>query len=111
VTFDKVIGANDANGRPTLANLPSTPAVASCVAVVDPSNYALPTSGYPIVAVSYLLTNAKGNGLDVTHVRSLLLAPYSASIRSATTLVGPGTGLSWLTNSQINSVPLRCVGA
>jgi ABC-type phosphate transport system substrate-binding protein len=111
VTFDKVIGANDVNGRPTLASLPSAPGVASCIGVVDPSNYATPASGYPIVAVSYLLTNAKGNGLDVTHVRSLLLAPYSSTIRAATTLVGPGTGLSWLTNSQINSVPVRCVGA
>ncbi|GAA0916129.1 hypothetical protein GCM10009552_34310 [Rothia nasimurium] len=110
VTYDKIIGSNNAAGRPQLASLSPAPAVAQCVAVVDPAAYAVPASGYPIVAVSYFLVNAKGNGADLAHVQSLLISPYNTTVRSNVTKIGAGQGLSFLTAPGIDSsFASRCV--
>lgn len=45
----------------------------SCVKVVRPSAYANPSTGYPIIAVTYLLFNSKGNGSAVTTGLRLLV--------------------------------------
>jgi phosphate transport system substrate-binding protein len=108
VQFDRVISGVDGNGRPTLAAL--SPETAGCVALVDPSQYAKPASGYPIVAVSYLVGNSRGNGSATAAVRNLLLAPYNSAVRSATTQIGAGTGLSFLDNSDITATRINaCV--
>ncbi|MBB3227622.1 ABC-type phosphate transport system substrate-binding protein [Luteibacter sp. Sphag1AF] len=108
LSYDKVIAdAVDTNGRPTLQALPLTN---QCIAVVDPSNYATPASGYPILAVSYLLGNSQGNGSQLANVQSLLFAPYNSAIRTATANIGAGTGLSFLTNADITTTKINgCV--
>jgi ABC-type phosphate transport system substrate-binding protein len=109
VTYDQAIGAVDANGRPTLAALPLT---TQCVALVNPSNYAAPTSGYPILAVSYLLGNSAGNGADLSAVRGVLFSPYNSTVRSNTVTIGAGagTGLAFLTNADMTQAKINgCV--
>jgi phosphate transport system substrate-binding protein len=74
----------------------------SCIALVQPSEYAVPgnivpSTSYPIVAISYLLGNAQGNGSDLTNTRNLLEAPYSSTIQSGVTTIGGETGLQFLT--------------
>lgn len=111
ITWDQVISStNAAGGRPQLVALSPAPATSQCVAIVDPANYAVPATGYPIVAVSYFLANAKGNGADQAHIKSLLLAPYNSAIQAATTRIGSGHGLSFLSSSAINQTFVdRCV--
>lgn len=93
----------DANGRPTLVDLPTA---TQCVAVVDPSTYANPATGYPILAVTYLLGNQAGNGTDAAAIRTLLGSPYSnAPNRSSVTKIGRiTTGYAWLSDSVANTV-------
>ena len=53
-----------------------------------------------------------GNGADTTNIRNLLLAPYNSTIRSRATAIGLGTGLSFLTNSDITqSMVNACVAS
>ncbi|TCV91772.1 phosphate ABC transporter substrate-binding protein (PhoT family) [Luteibacter rhizovicinus] len=108
LTYDKVIANTvDANGRPTLQSLPLT---TQCVALVDPSTYANPTSGYPILAVSYFLGNTNGNGADLAQVRGVLGAPYNATVRASTTTIGANRGLSFLTNTDLTQAKVNgCV--
>ncbi len=110
LTFDKVIADNpDANGRPVLIDLPLTngqPTSSNgCIAVVDPSTYASPASGYPIIAVTSLLGNKQGNpSADLATVRGLLSSPYDTSIRSSVTKIGrAGTGYAWLSSSDLTA--------
>lgn len=105
---DKVLGANDANGRPTLVALtPASGATAGCVQVVDPSVYAKPALNtktgnyvqYPIVAVSYLVGYNYGNaitgGTDKANaLRNLFKAPYA--IGSKVKTIGKKTGFAGL---------------
>jgi len=68
--------------------------------VVDPSSYADPSSGYPILNVSYLLANAQGNGAETAAVRGLLFSPYNKTTRSSVTKIGRiTTGYAWLSNA------------
>jgi len=89
------------NGRPVLTPLPTT---SQCIAVVDPSSYADPSSGYPILNVSYLLANAQGNGAETAAVRGLLFSPYNKTTRPQVTRIGRiTTGYAWLSNATLDS--------
>lgn len=101
LSFSKAIAdAVDANGRPVLTDLPTA---TQCVAVVDPSTYANPASGYPILAVTYLLGNQTGNGSDAAAIRTALGTPYkNAPNRSSVTKIGRiTTGYAWLTEASV----------
>ena len=105
---DMVLGANDGNGRPTLAAL--TAPNPGCVFVIDPSAYAVSVldgadyKQYPIVAVSYLLGYYKGYGEDRTNVANFFAAPYNPAVKSYIKpegstegkFIGAQTGLSYL---------------
>jgi ABC-type phosphate transport system substrate-binding protein len=94
-----IADAPDANGRPILTALAGSP---QCVAVVDPSAYANPTSGYPILAVTYLLGNGQNNGTRAAGVKGLLFSPYNKTTRPSVTKIGRvGTGYSWLSDSVV----------
>lgn len=112
VVYNNVITGVDATtGRPTIGPI-SGASSTSCIALVKPGAYAtLPSSasGYPIVAVSYLLGNSQGNGLDAASVRKLLGAPYNAAIIAATTYIGDGTGLAFLKAPIVQSQVDGCV--
>jgi phosphate transport system substrate-binding protein len=113
--YNSVInGANTTNGQAVVSTLSSlvsgssnTAPSTQCIALVNPAEYALPSTGttttmvpegsYPIVAISYLLANAQGNSGDLTNTRGLLEAPYSSTIQSAATDIGGSTGLQFLT--------------
>jgi phosphate transport system substrate-binding protein len=109
VVYNNAISGVDSNGRPVVSPISGAPST-NCIALVKPDSYAtLPSSvsGYPIVAVSYLLGNSQGNGADATDVRNLLGAPYNSSVVAATKTIGAGKGLVFLnapiTQSQIDS--------
>jgi phosphate transport system substrate-binding protein len=104
VANNQVIGAaNNANGTPTLQAISG--ATGSCIKLVRPSDYALannnpgninPAGNYPIVAISYLLGNTSGNGADLANTRTLLNAPYDATVQGEVTTIGGTTGLQFL---------------
>jgi phosphate transport system substrate-binding protein len=106
IAYNSVItGANSTNGEATVATLSSlslpTPTT-SCIALVQPSEYAtpgniVPTGTYPIVAISYLLGNAQGNGTEQADVQGLLESPYNATVQGEVTTIGGTTGLQFLT--------------
>lgn len=100
-TNNAISSTNNANGTPAL--VPITGATGSCIKLVKPSTYALannnagninPAGNYPIVAVSYLLGNTSGNGADLTNTRTLLNAPYDATVQSKVTTIGTHNGVS-----------------
>lgn len=99
-------GADGTTGEPVLAAISPLPAT-PCIATVDPAFYANPSNAYPIMAVSYLLANAQGNGLDVRNVRALLDAPYDPAIRDSPNLtrIGPGTGVEMLNLGALITSP------
>jgi phosphate transport system substrate-binding protein len=109
LAYNSVInGANATNGQAVVSTISSlvtgsnTAPSTQCIALVQPSEYAtpgnmVPTGSYPIVAVSYLLGNAQGNGSDQTNTQGLLEAPYNATIQAAATDIGGSTGLQFLT--------------
>ena len=111
VVFNEVINPTNAtNGTYQLEAISAIPGVTnppttSCIALVKPFLYSkphtlgglLPSGSYPIVAVSYLLGNTNGNGSDLVATQALLAAPYTSSITSNVTTIGPGTGLAFLT--------------
>jgi phosphate transport system substrate-binding protein len=111
VTNQVINGANATTGRPVLSAISPAPAT-QCILLVTPNSYALPSSGYPIMAISYLLGSAQGNGGDLTNVRSLLFAPYNSTVttsRSLTTF-GTGKGLALLSGTGITSTKINgCV--
>ena len=108
VFTDKVIASSlDANGRPVMQDIVAPPRP-GCVLLADPDSYAtspLSASGdyasYPIVAVSYLLANAAGNGQNTFNLRALLAAPYgkaaAGTYSAGTTTIGAGKGYLFLT--------------
>lgn len=110
IIFDRVVadsttiaGWNGAtlSGRPVMNPLSTTN---QCIAIVDPNDYADPSTGYPILAVSYLLANAQGNGSDAAPLRGLLFSPYNKTTRPSVTKIGRiNTGLVWLSNAQLDS--------
>lgn len=91
-------GADPTTGRPLTTAISGAPST-QCIALVDPSAYANPSSGYPIVAVSYLLANSNNNGSDLAAVKNLMWAPYNSTVTSSVSTIGPGTGLSFLSTS------------
>ena len=111
VSFDKVVGSNDSNGRPVITDISyanwggATPA-ANCVALVLPNDYAQPPtaatakapadfSTYPIIAVSYLLATAEGNGPSKTAaLRGLMRASYNPDILAVTKTIGGVSGFA-----------------
>jgi phosphate transport system substrate-binding protein len=111
VVFNEVISATNAtNGTAQLeaigaiSGVTNPPPNTLCIAVVKPSIYdkagipggVLPSGSYPIVAISYLLGNAIGNGPDLANTQNLLAFPYTVTQSNVTT-IGPGTGLAFLT--------------
>lgn len=94
---DVTLGAPDSNGRPTTVAV--SPTKAGCLVVANPNDYAAPTSGYPIVAVSYLLGYQKGNP-NYSKIRNLVKAPFTSSMQKATTTVGAGTGFAFLASTD-----------
>jgi phosphate transport system substrate-binding protein len=109
VVFNEVINTTNAtNGTAQLEAISAiagvTPPTTSCIALVKPSLYARPgtlgglmaSGSYPIVAISYLLGNAIGNGSDLTNTQNLLAFPYTVTQSNVTT-IGPGTGFAFLT--------------
>jgi ABC-type phosphate transport system substrate-binding protein len=111
VTYDQVISGVNSLGRPTLA---ASGLSTQCIGIVNPEDYASPASGYPIVAVSYLLANSAANGLDVAHVRGVLFAPYNSTVKAQVNTIGASTGLSFLsingaTSAQIQTKINGCV--
>ncbi|HKU17688.1 MAG TPA: substrate-binding domain-containing protein [Candidatus Saccharimonadales bacterium] len=84
------------NGQPLIAAVPGAPSN-SCLELIDPSTYASPSSGYPIIAFSYLLGNSSGNPSgDLWDIRNLIGAPYNVAITGRATQFGIGTGLALL---------------
>jgi len=115
LAYNSVItGANSTTGVATVDTIAdqvagtsyTAPTASSCIALVQPSEYALPSTSttttmlpvgsYPIVAVSYLLANYQGNGSDLTNTAGLLNAPYNSTIQSKATDIGGSTGLQFL---------------
>ncbi len=110
INYNSVInGADATTGRPVIAAIANAPAT-QCIALVDPSAYANPSSGYPIVAVSYLLANSANNGSDTTAVKNLMWAPYNSAITSQVSTIGQFTGLSFLSTSLTQTQVQGCVG-
>lgn len=105
VVFNEVIStSNTLIGTAQLSPIGSGAPATQCIALVPPANYAVPgskggivpTTSYPIVAVSYFLGNAQANGTDLTNTANLVDAPFNSAITSLVTTVGPGTGLAFL---------------
>jgi phosphate transport system substrate-binding protein len=98
--------ANNTNGTAKLAAIDGAPST-QCIALVAPANYAVVgskggvlKSGYPIVAISYLLGNAQSNPVgDLAATQFLVNGPYNSTVTNDVDpgLVGPGTGLAFLT--------------
>ncbi|PTQ87374.1 substrate-binding domain-containing protein [Agitococcus lubricus] len=112
---NKALGANDANGRPTLVDLtPISGSTSGCMQLVDPSSYAKPAINakkgdyvqYPIIAVSYLTGYeagyaAGGDTAKADAVRALFKLPYGISSKVKT--IGSKTGFAGLTLTLTNA--------
>jgi phosphate transport system substrate-binding protein len=104
VQYNQVITGVDGNGRPTLdAVTPALPATSKCLSIVNPEDYATTVSGYPIVAVSYLLANSAGNGSDLANVRGFMATPYDTTLRSSVDTIGSDTGLSYVSGTDLGA--------
>jgi phosphate transport system substrate-binding protein len=101
LVYDQSIAdTTTSTGRPILNALSTT---SQCIAVVNPDAYADPSTGYPIVAVTYLLANGQGNGSDASAVSGLLFSPYNKTTRSSVTKIGRiNTGYAWLANATLD---------
>jgi phosphate transport system substrate-binding protein len=110
INYNYVIsGADVTTGRPTMAAISGAPST-QCIALVDPSAYANPSSGYPIISVSYLLANSANNGVDASAVRNLMWAPYNSAITRSVVTIGAATGLSYLSTGFTQTQVQGCVG-
>jgi len=115
VVSDQVITGLDANGRPVLGPAPlPAGATAGCLQLATPDSYAN-VAGYPIIAVSYLMTYQKNR--VPTPLRKLLSSPYSSSVRNNVTTIDnskavptpiKGSGFNYVKNSQ-STVLNNCV--
>ena len=102
-TTGQVIAGVNTIGQATLGAITGG-SNTSCVVVAIPSSYAVPSSGYPIVAVSNLLGYYSGNGAtNAPLIQDLLSAPYTTSIKRAATDIGSGKGLAWVSDSSGNA--------
>ncbi len=95
----------------TLASQSVTVAQPGCVVIADPQSYAKQSSGYPIVAVTYLLGYESGNGPDTHNIRALLGSPYNATVLSSVSTIVPGSGYAPLALTDINGNPVDPVDA
>lgn len=107
VLLDNVIVGRNANGTPHVQKMSPAAPFANCVLMVNPADYANAAGRYPIMAVSYLVANSKGNGADVTALRSLFASMYDTVSHGGVTTVGRsvdgfGTGYAF-----VNSVIAR----
>lgn len=108
LVYDMGLNGVDANGRPALQAI--TPnGRAGCVALANPSSYAVQASGYPIVGITYLLAYNGGNRLRDA-VRRLIKAPYTGAIENNTDTVGAGTGYAFLSNAVVRTPNQRVNG-
>ena len=86
ILTDQVITGVDGNGAATVGPITGISAgKTGFIKLVNPSAYAYPSptpSSYPIVAVSYLLSNTNAN-TDVAAVKAALAAPYNANYQAA----------------------------
>lgn len=119
VTLTTILVDNVINGWNTTSGTPGTPNVQAlspaapvpgCMLMVNPTTYANGINGgYPILAVSNLIFNQKGNGTDVTAVRDLMTYVYSATRRAGATLIGTGTGYAFITAPTANAKINACI--
>lgn len=111
VSSDRVLsGVNATTGRPVTAAL--TPfGQTGCMLLVDPAGYANITSRYPIMAVSYLIANNKGNtSADVGAVRGLIGSAYADHTTDGVTTIGANTGYSFLSSTALTQAKVdSCV--
>ena len=107
VVFDKTLGADPTTGAATL-NTQVPNSTANCLAVVTPSSFSNPSTGYSIIGVSYLLANQKGNSTNLNTLRSFLAFPYT---HAGVTKVGTGTGLSFIGNTGISTLKINACTA
>jgi hypothetical protein len=101
---------NATTGRPVTAAL--TPfGQTGCMLLVDPAGYANITSRYPIMAVSYLIANNKGNtSTDVGAVRGLIGSAYADHTTDGVTTIGANTGYSFLSSTALTQAKVdSCV--
>lgn len=121
VVSDQVIGANDANGRPTLTPIVPGTGAEGCVQLVDPNTYAVPGltakgdyKRYPVVAISYLMGYYKGNQNTTTvkAIETLFQAAYMSPYRAPGVVetIGVGTGFSWLVASGLDATAAARIG-
>ena len=104
VSFDKVLSGVDANGRPVVVSQsPNT--VTGCLALIDPALYAVPTSGYALLDVTYLMAGQKGNGVNQAILESLIRYPYAYS--PSVTTVGTNTSAAFIQNSGITNLRIH----
>jgi phosphate transport system substrate-binding protein len=110
IVFNEAItGADATTGHATFAAITGAPTT-QCIALVQPDSYATqPTGQYPIVAISYLLGNAKGNGTDLAHTQLLLGAPYNSTVTGSVTSIGANTGLAFLSSPITSSQVSACL--
>lgn len=119
-TDQAVVQQTGPAGHTPLTGVPT----AGCVQLVNPSAYALPTSGYPIVAVTYLLFSHNGNSGHNVALQQLITdlnTPTDfaggriVTINKATTSAGTGTtgyaALGSSFNSPLTRVARSCIGA
>jgi ABC-type phosphate transport system substrate-binding protein len=105
VVFDKTVSADPSTGAAILNTLVPN-STANCLAVVTPSSFNNPSTGYSIIGVSYLLANQKGNSTNLNTLRSFLAFPYT---HAGTTLPG---GLSFIGNTGISTLKINsCTAA
>jgi len=114
VVYNEVINPTNASNGTAQVEAITSPPSTQCIALVPPTDYAIagsrggivPSTSYPIVAVSYFLGNAQGNlSTDLASRANLLEIPYSGGrVTVKVTTVGPSTGLAFLniTNAGTN---------
>jgi ABC-type phosphate transport system substrate-binding protein len=112
--YDQALATTlSSTGRPSLTPLSTT---GQCVAIVNPNDYADPSTGYPILAVTYLLANGAGNGANQAAIQGLMYSPYNLTSRPSVTKIGRiTTGYSWLSNADLTAPAIQtkingCVG-
>lgn len=94
--FDETIFGVNAFGRPVLSAVAPN-STAKCLGIVDPNSYANPVQpSYSILTVSYLVANQKGNGTDVTALRSLMVYPVGHAVAQPGFMQLTGTNISVL---------------
>lgn len=83
-------------GKATTAPLTGVP-TAGCVFLVNPSAYATPSKGYPIIGVTYLLAAYQGNGGLATSEQKVInglntLANFGTNIKTVNKAVSSSSG-------------------